>query len=105
MKRIFRLLKIAFISAIIGIVLSFTITNYLHSKMDNELKIYLPLANDMRNLNDMYSLCSGLLSTNPSNENINSCNIVYKNIEFKVNEIKRECPYISFYTKYLSKIE
>lgn len=104
-KRIFNLLKITVISVVLGLGLSFIITNFLHSKMKTELDTYLSLVDDMNYLNDTYSLCTGLLKTNPTQTNIDSCNYVFKNIENKVNQIKEECPYISFYTKYVSKVQ
>lgn len=105
MKTIFKLLKIAIIPTFIGLILSFSITNFLHSKMNTELQTYYKLVDDMKYLNDIYSLCSGLLTTNPSKNNMDSCNLVYKNIEVKINEIKEECPYISFYTEYISRVQ
>lgn len=49
--------------------------------MREEYFDYYKLSNKMKHLNDTYSLCSGLLSTNPSKENISSCNLVFKEIK------------------------
>lgn len=105
MKNLYKLLKITAISASLGIIISLSLANFLHSKMDSEINTYLKLSNDMKNLNDVYFLCSGLLSSNPTSENIQSCNLVYKNIETKINQIKEECPYITFYTEYFADIQ
>lgn len=76
-------------------------SNYIHYKMKNELIIYYMIINDLETLNDTYSLCSGLLITNPSNTNLKSCDFIYNKIELKLTEIKENCPYIYFYTKYV----
>ncbi len=71
--------------------------------MREEYFDYYKLSNKMKHLNDTYSLCSGLLSTNPSKENISSCNLVFKEIKKIINEIEDKCPYTVFYTKYMHK--
>lgn len=81
--------------------LLFTASNYLHDKMKEELPTYYSLTSQMETLNDLYYLCSGLLSSNPSKKNIDSCNLVFLQIEQKTIQIKEKCPYISFYITYL----
>lgn len=78
--------------------------NFIHMKMKKEIFIYYELTDKMQILNDTYALCSGLILTNPSDQNIDSCNLVFKEIKVTIDEIDEKCPYISFYTKYISKI-
>lgn len=88
-------------SFLLGFLLILIIlSNFLHYKIKDELSTYGILTSDMRLLNDTYSLCNVLLKTNPSNENVQSCNFVFKKIKSKINEMKQECPYIIFYTEY-----
>lgn len=69
--------------------------------MKEELPIYYNLTAQMKSLNDTYSLCAGLLTTNPSKENIEACKLVFLQLEQKTSQIKEECPYISFYVTYI----
>ncbi|WP_072682317.1 hypothetical protein [Arcobacter sp. LA11] len=96
----FRFLKYSTFFLVLIILLTLSISNFLHYKMKEELPTYHLLTKDMNLLNDTYSLCSGLLKTNPSEENISSCNLVFVNIKNKVNEINEKCPYITFYIKF-----
>ncbi len=77
-------------------------SNYLHYKMKKEYLTYTLINNEIQILNDIYSLCSGLVLANPTKENVDSCNFVYKKIEYKIEEVKKKSPHIYFYTKYIS---
>ena len=63
--------------------------------------MYYKLTDEINHLKDTYSLCSGLLVSNPSIENINSCDFIVKKIDTTLNQINDECPHITFYTKYI----
>ena len=68
--------------------------------MKKEYLSYSLINSEIVRLNDIYSLCSGLVLVNPTKENVDSCNLVYKKIEHKVQEVKEKSPHIYFYTKY-----
>ncbi len=104
-NKVIRLLKITSISALIGIGVSYVLTSYVHSKMNEELPNFIRITDDIKVLNDVHSLCAGLLSVNPTTENVESCTQLYVNIDLKVKQIKEECPHISLYNKYIQKIE
>ncbi|WP_320035231.1 hypothetical protein [Halarcobacter sp.] len=73
----------------------------MHYKMKDEVIPYYIIAHEINTLKDTYTLCTGLLYTNPSIKNTNTCNFIYKKIETKTLEIKNNCPHIYFYTKYI----
>lgn len=96
-------IKTTFFLLIVFLVLFLSALNFIHFKMREEYSDYYKLSNEMRQLNDTYSLCSGLLTSNPSKENISSCNLVFEEIKKIINKIEDKCPYTVFYTKYLHK--
>lgn len=69
--------------------------------MKDEVVPYYIIANEITNLKDIYSLCSGLLLSNPSKKNLQTCNLVSNKIKEKTTQIKETCPHIYFYTKYI----
>jgi len=71
--------------------------------MKKEYLTYSLINSEIQTLNDIYSLCSGLVLVNPTKENVGSCNLVYKKIEYKIEEVKEKSPHIYFYTKYISE--
>ncbi|WP_128983213.1 hypothetical protein [Halarcobacter ebronensis] len=70
--------------------------------MKEELIIYYLLVNEIQTLNDTYTLCSGLLIVNPTKQNIQQCNYIYEKIKIKVAQVEKQCPYITFYSKYIN---
>lgn len=102
MKKYF---KFFLVLLFLGLLTSFTVSNFLHYKMEKELYTYLFLNEKMKNLDDTYTLCHGLLSSNPSNINIQSCNIVLEKIQKQAEIIEEKCPYISFYATYINEIK
>ncbi|WP_321312718.1 hypothetical protein [Halarcobacter sp.] len=69
--------------------------------MKDEVIAYYLIANEITNLQDVYTLCSGLLLSNPSKNNLQTCNLISNKIEQKTVQIKESCPHIYFYTKYI----
>lgn len=100
-----KLLKVTLVSFILGSLFSYGTIKFIYYKMEQELVTYLILNEKAKNIQDTYALCNGLLKSNPSKENISSCNNIVKEIEKLSNEIKEKCPYITFYTSYINKIE
>lgn len=100
-----KLLKIAFVSFLLSSLFSYGIIKFIYYKMEQELVTYLILNEKAKNIQDTYALCSGLLKSNPIKENISSCASILNEIEKLSNEIKEKCPYITFYTSYVNKIE
>ena len=70
-------------------------------KMHQELPIYNKLSIQAQNLSETYMLCSGLLLSNPTEENMKSCNAIKSQMHVLFERIDNECPYITFYTKYI----
>lgn len=97
-------LKFFLLFSFLGLIGSLSFINFFHYKMKNELHIYVELNQEILELDDTYSLCVGLLSTNPSKKNIDSCNLVFNKLKKKTIKIKNECPYIYFYTSYINNI-
>ena len=85
-------------------VFSYFAINFIHNKMEEEYLTYYSLSNKINQLNDTYSLCSGLMQVNPSKENVESCNLVFTNIELTVKKIKEQTPYIYYYTLFINDI-
>lgn len=69
--------------------------------MKDEVIPYYLIVHEITNLKDIYTLCSGLLVVNPSQDNIQTCDLVFDKIEQKTTQIKESCPHIYFYTKYI----
>lgn len=63
------------------------------------------LSNDVNNLSDTYALCQGLINSNPSINNLETCNKVSQKLQKRVKELKEENPYITFYYRYIQGIE
>ena len=99
--KFFKFFIITFLSLL---VFSYFIINFINNKMEEEYLTYYSLSNKINQLNDTYSLCSGLLQVNPSKENIESCNLVFANIQVTANKIKEQTPYIYYYTIFINKI-
>jgi len=97
--------KIIIVSTILGALFSYGTIKFLHYKMEQELITYLVLNEEAKKLQDVYSLCSGLLSVNPTKKNVSSCNNIVKKVENLSSQIKEKCPYIYFYTSYISSIK
>ena len=72
--------------------------------MEEEYLTYYFLSSKIEQLNDTYSLCAGLIEVNPSKENIDSCNLIFTNIELTVEKIKEQTPYIYYYTYFINDI-
>jgi len=101
MNRIVKFSSYSIIFLIFFLGLFFTTSNYFHYKMKTELTAYYKITTKIKKLNDTYYLCTGLLITNPTNQNIESCNLVFEKIKFEIQNIKKECPYINFYINYI----
>lgn len=69
--------------------------------MKGELITYYSLTYEIETLNDTYALCTGLIISNPTEKNIQSCNFVLEKMKFTLSTIKEKCPHIYFYTKYI----
>lgn len=102
MKKLF---KTTLIAAILGALFSYGAINFLYYKMEQELITYLVLNEEAKKLQDIYALCSGLLSVNPTQENLSSCNNIVIEVEHLSVKIKEQCPYISFYTSYINELQ
>ncbi|RXJ89414.1 hypothetical protein CRV01_07995 [Arcobacter sp. CECT 8983] len=100
-----KLLKITLVAAILGALFSYGTLKFLYYKMEQELITYLVLNEEAKKLQDIYALCNGLLTTNPSNENLLSCNSIVSKVDKLSIQIEEKCPYISFYTTYINKLE
>lgn len=96
-------LKISFFLFLLFSTIFLSVLNFIHFKIKQEHFIYYKLSNKIQQLNDTYSLCVGLLTTNPTKINISSCNIIFTKINKITNEIEDKCPYTLFYIKYVHK--
>ncbi len=96
-KKIYRFL---FFTALVVLGLN-AFYNYATYKMHQELPIYNKFSIQAQNLSETYMLCSGLLLSNPTEENIKSCNAIKSKMHALFEQMDDECPYISFYTKYI----
>ncbi|RXK03056.1 hypothetical protein CRV02_02755 [Arcobacter sp. CECT 8989] len=102
MKKLF---KTTLIAAILGAIFSYGTLKFLYYKMEQELITYLVLNEEAKKLQDIYALCNGLLTTNPTKENLTSCNNIVSKAENISTQIEEKCPYISFYTTYINNLE
>ncbi|NVJ54339.1 MAG: hypothetical protein HWD90_11615 [Campylobacteraceae bacterium] len=100
-----RLLKITLVAAILGAIFSYGALKFLYYKMEQELITYLVLNEEAKNLQDIYALCNGLLTSNPTKENLLSCNSIVSKVDRLTVQIEEKCPYINFYTTYINKLE
>ncbi|WP_044419567.1 hypothetical protein [Halarcobacter anaerophilus] len=99
--KINRLIKIVLLPVVLALALVTAASNYLHYKMKDEVIPYYLLVDELNTLNDTYALCSGLLLANPTQINIKNCNYINNKLNLKLEQIKRHCPHIYFYTKYI----
>lgn len=86
------------------VVISYFAISFIHNKMEEEYMTYYFLSTKIEQLNDTYSLCAGLIDVNPTKKNIDSCNLVFTNIESTVEEIKNKTPFIYYYTLLINDI-
>lgn len=100
-----KLLKITIVAFILGTVFSYASLKFIYHKMEQELVTYLVLNEKAKNIQDIYALCDGLIKSNPSEENLSSCNNILDETKTLSKQIETKCPYISFYTKYINPIE
>ncbi len=100
-----KLFKVIIFSGIFGAIIGYGSINYLHSKMEKELLTYLILNAKVKELEDIYALCDGLLKTNPTSKNLGACETISKQVNNLTKDIKEKCPYINFYTSYIGEIE
>lgn len=100
-----KLIKTTIIAFTIGIIFSLASMKFLHYKMEEEILVYLLLSHEVEKVEDINALCDGLLKTNPTQENILSCNTITEKVEDISRQIKERCPYISFYKSYIGEIK
>ncbi len=96
-----KFLKFFLITLFLLLSITYLAINFIHTKMEEEYLSYYYLSNKIEQLNDTYYLCVGLLQTNATKENINSCNLVREKIESTVEKMKSKTPFIYYYTKYI----
>lgn len=93
-------LKILFFFAL-GVLIANSAYNFYSYKMHQEIPRYSTLNEKANELTQTYALCSGLLLSNPTQQNIESCEVLRVQLHDLFDQIQEECPYIYFYTKYL----
>lgn len=98
-----KIYKFLFYSALV-ILAANASYSYASYKMHQELPLYSQLSTKANELTQTYALCSGLLLSNPSEANIKSCNKVKEQLQTVFKQIDSQCPYISFYTKYVQPL-
>lgn len=100
-KTIFRLLKVTTVSALIGILFSYGVAKFMGYKMKEESFSYLIHSNYLNELHDTYILCGGLISANPTKENIETCKYIDSKLQTLVTKVENDYPYINFYKNYI----
>lgn len=94
------ILKFLFFFAL-GILITNSAYNFYSYKMHQELPQYSTLNQKANELTEVYALCSGLLLSNPTQQNLESCEVLRLQLHSIFDQIQDECPYIYYYTKYL----
>ena len=100
-----KIIKTTILGAIVGTLISYSALKFIYYQMDKELITYLILQEKSKNISDIYALCDGLLTTNPTKENQQTCDEIIMQVKKIDYEIKQKCPYISFYTTYIQKLQ
>ncbi|MEA1913928.1 MAG: hypothetical protein U9N30_01295 [Campylobacterota bacterium] len=100
-KPIYKFFIFTVFISLTAISLTYVSSYILGKKMNQEAKTYHMISDEIQQLHQTYALCTGLLLTNATPQNIASCSLLKQQLSKKVLDLKEQCPYINFYITYV----
>ena len=70
---------------------------FVNTKLKDEINNYLVTVDKVNQLNDTYIICMGLSMQNPSEQNIDMCELIKKDLNKHYSILEEEYPYMNFY--------